>query len=522
MISPTSDRHVPAARKLLLLLTVVFGGIIIASFLAVQEPLFAVGGFAIVLLAVAMFIWPNGVTLFVFFVLYTNAAVVAVRFHGVPFLVGAAVPALLAIPFGHYLVFNRKELIVDKVVPLMFFMMLIFLLGTLFAVDRGTALDNLITFALEGIVLYFLIINTVRTKKMLHASIAVLLLAGLLLGGLSFYQQVTENYEQNFGGFSQMSDAAFGTGEENILGEVEQPRFGGPLGQQNRYAQIMLVLAPLGLFQFWGSRSRAMRLLAILTTIFSLIAVVLTFSRGAAVGFVLLVIAMAFMRYIKLYHLLLVVLASALLLAAFPQFTSRLDSFIVLSEVITDEGTDIDSADGATRSRVTEMLAAVLMFADHPFIGVGPGMYPQHYQEYATRVGIRVLNTTRESHSLPLGLAAESGIFGIVAFGAILFITLRNLAVHRRKLLSASPEMAYMLTGLFLAIIAYMSTSLFLHFAYIRYFWLVMGLAGAANIIAQKMVEQANAEESAEHATVGLSARQSATTPTQFKHIASH
>lgn len=520
MISPTSDQYFPPARKLLLLLAVVLGGIITVSFLAVQEPLLAMGGVAFVVLAIALFIWPDSVTLLVFFLLYTNAAVIAVRFHGVPFLVGAAVPALLAIPFGHYLVFRRKEIIIDKIVPLMLVMVLVFLLGTLFAVDTRDALDNLITFVLEGLVLYFLIINTVRTKRMLRSVVAVLLLAGLFLGGLSFYQQITQSYDENFGGFSQMSNAAFGTGEENILGEVEQPRFGGPLGQQNRYAQIMLMLVPLGLFQMWGGRSRALRILALLAIIFCLIATVLTFSRGAAVGFVLLVLAMAFMRYIKLYQLLLIVLISALVLAAFPQFSSRLDSLIVLSEVVTDQGTSISSADGAARSRVTEMLAAVLMFADHPFIGVGPGMYPQHYQEYATRVGIRVLRTTRESHSMPLGLAAESGIIGLTAFGTILFFTLRNLAVNRRKLLSTSPEMANMLTGLFLAIISYLSTSLFLHFAYIRYFWLVMGIAGAANIIANKIVERNEAKRDSMSASPALPDDRSSKNFSQLSQIA--
>ena len=40
-----------------------------------------------------------------------------------------------------------------------------------------------------------------------------------------------------------------------------------------------------------------------------------------------------------------------------------------------------------------------------------------------------------------------------------------------------------MLLGLQAALIAYLANSIFLHFAYIRYFWLVMGLAGAASYI---------------------------------------
>lgn len=487
MTARTTEQYVPTNRKLILLLAIVLGGTLAVGALALQQPILAIGGVVAVLLVMSMFIWPEGVTLFVFFVLYTNAAVVAVRYHGVPFIAGAALPALLIFPFGFYLVFRRKELVLDKVVPLMVVMLLVYVLGTLFAADLNIAVDNLINFAIEGLVLYVLVINAVRTPKVLRLAVWVLIIAGLLMGGISFYQQITQTYDNNYGGFAQMSDAAFGTGEENILGEVEQPRLGGPLGQQNRFAQIMLMLVPLALYQLWSKQAVSLRLLAAVSTVLILIGVVLTFSRGAAVGFGLMLVVMAAMRYIKPHRLLIVLVALLLLLQAFPQFGARLDSLTVITDLLSNDGTTISSADGATRSRATEMLAAVLMFAEHPVVGVGPGMYPQNYQEYATRVGIRVLRTTRESHSLPLGLAAEAGLFGLLAFGMILFVTLRELDRNRKKFLKSSPNMAYILTGLFLSIIVFLTTSLFLHFAYIRYFWLIMGLAGAANYIAKNM-----------------------------------
>lgn len=486
-----SEQYFPSNRKLLLLLSIVLGGTVAIGAVVVQEPLLAIGSLVFILLSLTVLVWPDAATLIVIFVLYANAAVVAVRFHGVPFIVGAALPALLVFPLAYYLIFRRKELIIDKIVPLMVLFLLVSLLGTLFATDIDTALETVITFVLEGLGLYFLILNTVRTPKMLRLAIWVLMIAGLMMGGLSLYQQITQTYDRDYAGFAQTSDAAFGTGEETILGEVEQPRLGGPLGQQNRYAQIMLMLVPLALFQFWGGPSKSLRLLAAIATGLILVGALLTFSRGGAVGFVLMLVVMAFMRYIKLHRLLLVMVGLVLLLQAFPQFGTRLDSLQVLSELVTDEGASISSADGATRSRVTEMLAAVLMFAEHPVIGVGPGMYPQHYQEYATRVGIRVLNTTRESHSLYPGLAAEHGLLGLSIFGLIMFFTLRDLARHRRQFLNVSPQMAHVATGFFLSIVVFLTTSLFLHFAYIRYFWLIMGLTGAMNHIAEKELSPA-------------------------------
>src|SRR6185436_7636416 len=138
----------------------------------------------------------------------------------------------------------------------------------------------------------------VRTPEMLRRATWVLLGAGTFLGLLSFYQDVTHTYGNNYWGFAQMNNADFGTGGENIFGKVLQKRLAGPLGDQNRYAQNMLMLVPLGFFRFWGERSRPLRILAAIATVFCAMGVALTFSRGAAVAFVLVIVIMTFMRYI--------------------------------------------------------------------------------------------------------------------------------------------------------------------------------------------------------------------------------
>ena len=55
-----------------------------------------------------------------FFILWTNLAVVATRFHGVPQIVGSAVILLLAVPLARYLLVERQPLAVTPVLPLVF------------------------------------------------------------------------------------------------------------------------------------------------------------------------------------------------------------------------------------------------------------------------------------------------------------------------------------------------------------------------------------------------------------------
>jgi O-antigen ligase len=369
--------------------------------------------------------------------------------------------------------------------------------STLLTKQFHVAVNELLTFAIEGVGLYFLITNTIRTAKILRLTIWVLLIAGLFLGGLSLYQQITGTYDNEFGGFAQVSQAAFDTGEETLQGEVQKWRLAGPLGQQNRYAQIMLMLAPLGLFRLWGEPSKWLRLLAAIATVLITIGAMLTFSRGAAVGFLLILIIMGFMRYIKIYQLIIVCLGLGLLMQAFPQYGMRLTSLEAVSDAVTDDGTGngIEAADGSTRSRVTEMMAAWLMFTDHPIIGVGPGMYRHYYQEYAKRVGLEVKATEREAHSLYLGLAAENGMSGLICFSAIVLVMLANLAHIRKRFGQSRPEFAHLATGFILAILAYLATGIFLHFAFIRFFWLIMALAGSLSYVIE--VELSKEKETA-------------------------
>ena len=59
---------------------------------------------------------------------------------------------------------------------------------------------------------------------------------------------------------------------------------------------------------------------------------------------------------------------------------------------------------------------------------------------------------------------------------------LGSLARARRRL-AAERDVAALATGFALALITYLTTGLFLHFAYIRYFWLFAALAAAMGMV---------------------------------------
>ena len=496
MLQDLRIRH-PMLRGAKLLLVLGLAGLAAAiGLLAARQPLIALGGEMVLLLALGILAWPDASTLVVVFILYSNAASIAVDLHGVPYAFGAAVPVLLIVPLASYLIFRREKLVITAAFPLFLLFLLVQVASTLLSRDIGIAIQHLVKFVVEGVVLYFLISNAVRTPKMARLAIWAMLLVGTCIGLLMFYQQITNNMKNIFWGFAQVSRAAFRTGDTSAGNDVYQARLAGMIGQNNYCAQVMLMLVPLGLFRFWGERSKLLKVLALVMTGCSALGMALTFSRGAALAFALMILIMTFMRYVKPYQVVIVALVVAVVLFLLPQYSTRLARLQGLEGLVSEGGgsgtTQLDASDA---NRANEMLTGLLVFIDHPVVGVGPGMFNAYYQEYSVFAGYRVLLTNRAAHDLYVDIGSETGALGLMCFLGIVFVTVRNLNRTRKRYLQSQPELANMATGFMLAIITYMTTGMFLSFAYERYFWLVLALGGAISHMAAQSAPDTSVQE---------------------------
>ena len=119
-------------------------------------------------------------------------------------------------------------------------------------------------------------------------------------------------------------------------------------------------------------------------------------------------------------------------------------------------------------------------------MGAGPGMGPKYYQEYAPLVGGKVRAQERRAHSLYLELAAETGVVGLFAFLLVIVMVLHPLDEARRRTRYSDRKLWGLLCGLELAMLVFLTTSVFLHAAYIRYCWLLLALSVAAALLPQR------------------------------------
>lgn len=458
-------------------------GAIVAGIAAADTLVLAVAGAAALLLGTAIVLRPDVATLTTVAILYSNAAVVAVRFHGVPLFVAALVPMLLVVPLARDLIVRRQPVVAPPMLPWMVVLLFIHLISALFSIDTGRSWDEVVVFVVEGFGLYFLLINVIRTPEMLRQVTWVLIGVGALVSALSVHQAVTSNYSSDYFGFAQASTAAFRTGESTLTGDVLQPRLAGSIGETNRFAQVMLMLVPLGVFRFIAEPNRAVRFVAAGATGFITLGVVLTFSRGAAVGLGVLMVALVVLRLIQARHAITVTVLLTFVIAIFPQYLTRVASL----GSVAGSSSQVDTS---LLSRVTETLAAALVIVDHPILGVGPGMFPNYYEHYAEVVGILVKNDVeREAHNLYLGVGAELGVVGLAAFIWIALLTARMILIARRRSLVRRPDLERLTTPFLLALMSYHVTGLFLHLSFARFYWIILGVAGAAAVITLRETE---------------------------------
>jgi putative inorganic carbon (hco3(-)) transporter len=433
---------------------------------------------------VTMLLRPELATLAVVFLLYSNIPAVLDKVHGVPELLAGSFILLLLVPLAHFLIVQRQRLRVDAVFMWMIALLCAMLLSSFEAKSISIAMGRIAKYVFEGMLLYWLILNTVRDPATLRRVVWAVLAAGTMLGSMSVYQSATGDFTNQFGGLAgrdlrqELNDATL---DEPIIHEAENRSVmhaRGPQLDKNRYAQVMLVLAPLAWMQFRNARGRRGRVCAIVMGGVILIGGVgLTYSRGAYLALALMAVAAAFVvRWIRPAQLGALALCGLLVLPIVAPLTvGRLATLTAVTDL-----DDPSAADGSLRGRATEMLAGLNALLDHPVLGVGPGQYTPFYSvEYQQRnPQLRDLEIQRRAHMLYFEIGAEGGVIGLALFLVIPLLLLRELGRERRYWIERRPEYANLASAFLLSIGGFLTTALFLSHAFYRFYWFLIALSG--------------------------------------------
>jgi putative inorganic carbon (HCO3(-)) transporter len=424
---------------------------------------------------------PDLATLVTLAILYANVPVVAANHHGVPGAVGMALPLLLVAPLLHHVLVGRRPLTLGLVGPLLVLYGLVHLAATLAGGATDIAVAATLAFVTNGLALALLLVNVLRTDRILRNALLTIVVTAGALGAAALLHSMIDVWPGvRLFGFSELVRG-------DLLGEVDwdthfsaappdaELRAAGPIGEANFFGMILSLALPYGVAFIVRPARRIERFLSFLATPCIAAGIVLTYSRGAILVLGTVAALLAVVGLVPRRTLLALAAGGVAVLTVAPDLAFRMVRLLGASALL--RGAPADVGDAAIAGRYSEMVSAAHAWMDHPFLGLGPGMFAPNYQRYSRELGFDVHEGPREAHNLYLEVAAELGTIGLLVLLVLFAVLLRHLLATRRLAVD-TPTRAVTVAGIAtLAVIAL--NGMVLHLAFERYLWLHVAVLGA-------------------------------------------
>lgn len=315
------------------------------------------------------------------------------------------------------------------------------LLSIPLAINRPIAWQEFTGTFIRCVVIFIVVINVVRTETRLRGLLFLALAAGIWLSA-----QALNDYR---------------LGLMTVEGYRASGRGTGIFGNTNDMALHLVTILPISIALLFGSKGAGRRVFYGACAALSIGAIVLSYSRGAFLGLVVVFIFFT----VKLggrhrIEILLAVLGVAVVvvLLAPSGYGGRLLSIFDPS---LDPG-------GSADARRGELFRSLYIALRHPLLGIGMG-------NYQPEMSYRGLVT----HNSYTQVAAELGTSALVCYLMFIVSPFRKLGQIARETFGArrSSSFYYLAVGLQASLIAYMVSSFFLSVAFNWYVFYLIGYA---------------------------------------------
>ncbi len=407
---------------------------------------------------------------FLFMVLYKVEFGVFVTLFAAPILPTMAVVGLCLLCLASLIVkaltTKRFEFKTEGVGLMIILMLMIYFLAAVcsFVPFKGVQIWA-VYFAF--MVFYFVIINTIKTKKQLMDILTVFALSGVAVCIYGILQYIFGwNVNQAW-----IDEEMFEDIKMRIYSTLENP---------NVLGEYILLVLPVTIALMWKKRGVFAKIVFGGMAAVMGIALILTFSRGCWVG--IMASAAVFVTFVagKLWGLLLVVLP------IIP---------MILPESIINRFTSIGNMkDSSTSYRVYIWMGTLHMLRDFWLTGIGPGdeafaqVYP--FYSYSSIVA-------PHSHNLFLQIMVIGGILAIITFAILMLVFFKKLAVGYQAQ-GKGGDVSVLLAGIGSAVIGFLVQGLFdncfYNYRVFMIFWAVIALGvAAANTARLEKAEEAGA-----------------------------
>ncbi|MDI6816855.1 MAG: O-antigen ligase family protein [Actinomycetota bacterium] len=292
---------------------------------------------------------------------------------------------------------------------------------------------------------------SVKSREALTWILVLMIVAGAITGLYGIYQYAYAPQTAKIGLYDLTDEVA--------------ARVGSTFENPNFYAEYLVLMVPLGLALVLGSRGLFRRFVMGGATLLIFAALILTYTRGSWMATGIGVILMSLLTNAWLVWVWIGLFAVAF--TAAPGVASRLASI-----------TNITGGTAGFRMKLWRIAAGII--GEHMWIGIGIGNYYDVFTEYIFRhPELSVGWVIYGAHNSYLTFWAETGIFGILSFVAIVLISIKySLYLSRAK--AKDKYLSWINSAIAAGVIGFAINSLtsnsFHHPQGAVFFWLLLGL----------------------------------------------
>jgi putative inorganic carbon (hco3(-)) transporter len=424
-----------------------------------------------------------GVIVLVAFIFLNLSDVIEVTF-GIPSLNKLLIALIFVGVLGTRIVIQKRPIIFRNTEGLFLLYGMVMVTSSYFSNFPETAFSHIIDFV-KDYVIVIILVQVCDNERVWKSIIWTVIIGAAFLSTLSSYQMLTGDTENTFFGLANAP-------KHEIVAGFDNTRPTGPLEDPNFYAQILLMILPMATYRLIGEKGWV-RGVALYCTGIIVLCVIFTYSRSAflmMMGITFFIILERKLNVYKIFGMGAIILA--LVMPILPAgYLDRIGTITGSSELAQRGQTEM-----SFQGRNSEMIVAIEMFLDHPLIGIGYASYDKNYQSYSRRLGMDMRTEERETHSLYLEIAAETGVAGIIVFGLFMFAVFKSMHDAREKLKKiARHDLIPWVWGLQFGLMSYLMTSIFLHDGYVRYLRLSIALAVSATALVDALMHQKEQEE---------------------------
>lgn len=215
----------------------------------------------------------------------------------------------------------------------------------------------------------------------------------------------------------------------HTIGTGVDPRAIGAATDPNNFSLMLIFSMPLLVHWFFSAQRPAEKLFAVLVTLMNIYGIILTYSRGGAIVFLITMLFIFFEHRKKFQTKYLGLLLASVSIAVLMAITLIPDSYWERQKTMTHTKTDT-----AVGRRFSYIVVAWDTFKKAPLLGTGPGTfgeifaqsgYARHFaSELDLEEGKKALQ--RRAHNSYLEHLVGTGIPGFLTFLIIIWLALRD------------------------------------------------------------------------------------------------